>query len=255
MKPTIIVHYHVYKNAGSSVDASIRDCVGADAFIELDKDKRYKEGVVYNSDLVKNVLNDLPEMRGFSSHTFVSTVHRSDAFRAIPIVFLRHPLLRLASVYRFEAKSPAHMNTPSGLIAQKAGFAEWLEAYLDMYNGKNFQTCVLSMDEDGSHSPFTNDHPRHIGDIKVATERLDEINEITGVGIVEDFEGSARRIEERIQKDFPSFNLTSSRKNMTKSVKNWRDEVAILKADLTKSLYVEAITRNSSDYALYERYR
>ncbi|MBL3570679.1 hypothetical protein BV509_02545 [Rhodovulum sulfidophilum] len=253
--PVVLVHYHVYKNAGSSVDRAIREAVGTDSFMELDKDRGFRRAPAFNAALVRQILHGHPGIRGFTSHTFIPTVHRCNDFVALPIVFLRHPLLRLASVFRFEAISAAHKDTPSGKLAQSAAFPEWLDAYLGMHNGKNYQTCVLSMMEDGSHSPFTNGHPRHIGDIRVAAERLDEVNSLTGVGIVEQFDRSARRIEAAVGRHFPGFRLSGAAANQTKQVDSWQDELAALERSLPADLLARAVMANASDYALYDRYR
>ncbi|ARC87509.1 hypothetical protein [Rhodovulum sp. MB263] len=253
--PVVLVHYHVYKNAGTSVDLAIRNAVGDGNFIELDKDRRFCRAPAFNAALVRQVLRAHPGMRGFSCHTFVPTVHRCAGITALPIVFLRHPLLRLASVYRFEAISKAHRDTPVGKMARSVGFPEWLAGFIGMYNGKNYQTCVLSMAEDGSHSPFTNDHPRHIGDIRVATERLDEIDSLTGVGIVEDFEASAARIEANVARHVPGFRLSGALANQTRPVEDWREELAALERSLPADLLARTVMANASDYALYDRYR
>ncbi|MCE8456771.1 hypothetical protein [Rhodovulum sulfidophilum] len=254
-RPVILVHYHVYKNAGSSVDLANRAAVGGANFIELDKHRGFRKAPAFNAALVRQVLRAHPDMRCFSCHNFVPTVHRCPDFTALPIVFLRHPLLRLASVYRFEAISEAHKHTPAGRLALKVDFPEWLEAFLHMPNGKNYQTCVLSRTEDGGHSPFTNDHPRHIGDIRVAAERLDEVNALTGVGIVEDFEASAARIEAKVVRHMPGFRLSGAAANQTKKIGNWREELAALERSLPADLLARTVMANASDYALYDRYR
>ncbi|TDX33404.1 hypothetical protein [Rhodovulum visakhapatnamense] len=253
--PVILAHYHLYKNAGSSVDRAICEAVGAGNFIELDKDRRFRRAPAFNTALIRQILRAHPGMRGFSCHTFVATAHRVDDFTALPIVFLRHPLLRLASIYRFEPTSKAHRDTPMGRLAASLPFPEWLDAFLKSHNGKNYQTCVLSMMEDGSHSPFTNGHPRHIGDIRVAAERLDEVNSLTGVGIVEQFDRSARRIEAAVGRHFPGFRLSGAAANQTKQVDSWQDELAALERSLPADLLARAVMANASDYALYDRYR
>ncbi|WP_373355959.1 hypothetical protein [Pseudoroseicyclus sp. CXY001] len=251
--PAIIAHYHVYKNAGSTVDQAIIAAVGQGNFIEIDKTPRYR-GEAHNLPLIRRIREENPGMTGFSSHTFVASAHRATDLIALPIVFLRHPLMRLASVYRFEAVSPPHRATRLGALAASASFPEWLEAYLDHYDGKNYQTCILSMEESGGHSYFTNEHPGHLGDIKVAATRLDEVAELMGVGIVESFDSTAAPMEARIREYFPNFSLSRPVANQTKKVEDWREELRALERSLPKDLHARMVTRNASDFALYHRY-
>jgi len=232
----------------------MRAYFGPSNVIELDKDERYCEAPAYSAELVGKVLDDAPDMRGFACHKFVPTIHRCDAFRAVPVVFLRHPLLRLASVYRYERISEIHQQTPSGKLAMKLDLSDWLDAYADTYNGQNYQTCVLSIQEDGQWSPYTNDHPSHIGDLKVAMERLDEIKDLIGIGIVEKFAATAAYIEERINRFLPGFSLSMFCENQTQETRTPSEELAKLEASVSTSTLKKVVESNISDYALYERY-
>lgn len=250
-KPAVIAHYHIYKNAGSSVDEAIRSSLGRDALIELDKDPITASETAFNGALVERIHAARPHHIAFACHRFAATAHRSTTLTVLPIVFLRHPLLRIASVYRYGRR--LGQTDEAYAMARDLAFPDWLDWYVDHYNGKNYQTCVLSIREDGRHSHLTR-IPAHTGDIRLACERLDEVAEITAVGLVERFDEAAARFEARIKPFFPAFTLRGMRANATKPGADWREELNHLMASLPGPLLTRFITANSHDFALYDRY-
>lgn len=248
----IIVHYHIYKNAGSSVDAAIRSALGASSLVELDKDSRFSGSPALNRALIERAATDHPELRAFSAHRIVPTVHYSSRFDVRAIVFLRHPLLRAASVHRFESKRSDDAGR-SYREAREMGFAQWLDWAVRPGNSiqvNNYQTCLLSLAEDGT-LPVEQAGPHRIGDLAVAMHRLDDL---PVVGIVEEYDISARLIEASVADVFPEVRLSGVEVNRTRQVSNWVEEVQQLERSLDTSTLALFREANAQDFALFERY-
>ena len=76
----LLVHYHIYKNAGSTIDNAIKKSLGKDVLLELDKDVRYKHSEVYDEELIHSILEEGTDCIAFSSHRMTPTVHRSKRY-------------------------------------------------------------------------------------------------------------------------------------------------------------------------------
>lgn len=141
-----LVHYHIYKNAGSTIDNAIKKCYGKSSLLELDKDPRYKDSDEFNEDLIDSVIESGGDYRAFSSHRMTPTVHRSSKYTFYPLVNLRHPLLRAGSVYRYERIRPD--DKPGKEYAQDLSFPEWLDWSMNNtlnIESRNYQTTLLSI--------------------------------------------------------------------------------------------------------------
>lgn len=236
------------------MDAAIKEVVGDNNFIEFDKDPENNMHTIYNAEFVLSFLEKHPNFRGLSCHSFVPTVHKSKLILCLPIVFLRHPLLRFSSVYRYEQKSDDHRYSESGILAASADFATWLNYYLDTYNGCNYQTAYFSRLENGEFNEKYTEIRDHLADIKLATERLDEIDSLIGIGIVENYKVSAAKIENEIKKYYPEFLLLNKLLNSTKQPPDWKAELEYLESQLPRKVLQKYYEKNASDIALYKRY-
>ena len=156
---TVICHYHIFKNSGTSFDellaASFRG-----APVAFDGPFPFS---VFSQDELLKVVRHHPAAVAFSSHQVRLPVPVALDVEILPVVFLRHPLLRLRSVYEFQhrrAPGPGRRvlrvlgagdgaeYTPRD--AQRAGqvsFPEWVREALDqerpLGNVSNVQTQLL----------------------------------------------------------------------------------------------------------------
>jgi hypothetical protein len=95
MARCVVFHFHFYKNAGSSVDAILKN-----NFVNQWEDKEFDENDL-PSGAIKWILQS-STINCFSSHTATLDILNNTDVELIPIVFLRHPLDRIASVYNYE---------------------------------------------------------------------------------------------------------------------------------------------------------
>lgn len=98
----LLVHYHLFKNAGSSVDAILRA-----NFAERWRAAEFPAAPATQLPLVAQLLAEDRELTALSSHTLRLPPGRIPGAAAIPIVFLRHPLDRLKSAHNFERMQEA----------------------------------------------------------------------------------------------------------------------------------------------------
>ncbi len=232
-----IVHYHLFKNAGTSVDEMLKRNFG-EHWSEQEFPAPARRS---NVDQVAEFLRARPELLALSSHTALLPVPQLDGEEIIPVIFLRHPIIRISSAYAFEKQQNAQ--TYSAQLAKQTDFAGYVRAHLDhpQHRGlKNFQTFRLALNEPDS------------GDSElVRAERA--IATLPFIGLVEAYEQSVNRLEELVRPHFPNFTAVIVRKNVT------RKEPATIDEELEKirkaagdALYAELFDKNSDDLILFE---
>ncbi|MFM2355056.1 MAG: hypothetical protein RLZZ528_792 [Pseudomonadota bacterium] len=138
----VICHYHIYKNAGTSFEAVLDESFGEG---HLRFDGPFPFFTIDQEQLDRIILRKTAA-RAFSSHQIQLPVPVSAAYSVVPVVFLRHPVLRIASVWRF--KRAAADGTETSRLARGHDFAGWIEACLadpqEIAQVSNAQTRLLS---------------------------------------------------------------------------------------------------------------
>lgn len=137
-KSAVIIHYHIFKNAGTSVDFALRQMFGA-GWASFEGEHAHD---VLPMAALRQFLSAHPDILAVSSHLARPPLP-SD--RCLPIVFLRHPILRAKSVYEFIKKDTSQ---PGHRLAVNLSFREYIDAILTgRVNGvviRNYQVIHLS---------------------------------------------------------------------------------------------------------------
>ena len=120
----IIAHYHLYKAGGSTVISAMKRQFG-ERFSELDKCEQFKREPSYNIEFFERSARTHPDLVAMSAHRVVSNIHMSKSLDVFPIAFIRHPLLRAASVWRFERKRTD--DWPPKREAQTRDLPAWID--------------------------------------------------------------------------------------------------------------------------------
>src|SRR5690606_21915671 len=109
----VICHYHTYKNSGTTFDAILAANYG-NRHVTFDGPFPYFS--IDHQELAK-VIQRHPRAIAFSSHQIYLPVPCSLDFNVIPVVFVRHPLLRIHSIYRFKRAEADGTETSRNALA------------------------------------------------------------------------------------------------------------------------------------------
>lgn len=137
---TIVLHYHLFKNAGTSVDEILkRNFKGTWVTTE------FPMAGHNNTALVETWINDTPDAVAFSSHTMVGPLPVIDGVRIVPVMMLRDPIARIRSAYTFERNQVS--DSWGAVLAKDKDLAGYVAARLNVKNDRqcrNFQTGRLA---------------------------------------------------------------------------------------------------------------
>ena len=251
-KKKIVVHYHIYKAAGSTIIDGLRDYFGRSNVMEIDKHPDYGKEKAYNIAFFEKITDTHPQTMAFTAHRVIPNIHFSEKLDVYPIVFVRHPLLRAHSVYRFERLRKDEW--PRKHIALKYDFAGWIDWCLHSdqgIEGRNVQSRLFSLNDQG-HFMSHLEADFHRGNMPVVFERLDSI---PVVGVVEMFDRSLEAINRTGRERFANFHINNTQVNSTKIVEDWKAELQAVEKSLPHELVSRFYLENADDMALFERYR
>lgn len=139
---TVICHYHIYKNSGSTFDALLSRNF-PDRHVRFDGPFPYFS--INQQELLKVILRN-PTAVAFSSHQIALPVPSSLDVNVLPVIFLRHPLLRIHSIYRY--KRAEKDGTETSRNAEAMEFDAWCRHSLahpqEVSHVSNAQTRMLA---------------------------------------------------------------------------------------------------------------
>jgi hypothetical protein len=115
---TIIVHHHIFKNAGSSIERLLATAFGA-GWASLEGPT--PTSLLRPEDLA-DFVRDRPEILAVSSHLLRPPA--PEGLHVLAVVLIRHPLDRAFSVYSHLRRYPDGLNT--GDAAQQMTFAQFV---------------------------------------------------------------------------------------------------------------------------------
>jgi hypothetical protein len=236
----VLIHYHIFKNAGTSVDWLLHQSFG-DRWTTFEGQHAAD---VQPVERVRTFLDAQPRIIALSSHLARPPLPWPAA-RAI--AFVRHPIERARSVYAFVARDPTQ---PNHVIACR-GFTNYVRWALDSDDGgiviRNYQVVHLS----GA--------PLRAGHIFRAYATEEDLNEAIGyldawdgIGVVSRFDDSCRAIQQALASTFPALNMRSIRLNATRS--DGVDEAQRLeeiRKELGRETYERLMAANELDLALH----
>lgn len=231
----VLLHAHIFKNAGTTLDWSLRRSFG-NGFCEhiADREMRLEPRQTLASALGNN------QIVALSSHSLPSPAPRLAGISFHPLYLLRHPIQRIHSVYAFERRQDAQ--TPGALAAKAMGFRDYVAWRMRSDVGptiRNFQTRYLA-----GHLARKPDKVSLSETFELALEHLKQTE---NVGIVEWYDESAVLFEKAMSTIFPELNLAYVPQNVSAKDKSETDMVY---EDLGP-LCEEVMDRNSYDLALY----
>lgn len=192
---TIILHYHLFKNAGTSVDAILKRNFG-DAWVT--REFPVKGG--NNTALVEDWIRETPGAVAYSSHTLMGPIPQVEGVRVISLMLLRDPIERIKSAYRFERTQSA--DTWGAQLAKEHDFEGYVRARLARPGDRqcrNFQTYRLASLMPGEGSELDR-AKRALAALSV-------------VGRVEDFEAAMGRLAGVMGAAYPELGYQAMKAN------------------------------------------
>lgn len=241
---TVIVHNHLFKNAGSTFDWSLQRNFGK-GFLDHRDNAKMIQGASYLGPFIEKK----PGLRAISSHHLKFPLPNIPDISLLPVIFLGHPIDRVGSVYTFEKNQDA--DTPGAIHARKFSFQEYVEWRMrpDVpISIRNFQTNRC-LDVPANIKGFIG-RPLNEDDLTVAIKRLQETQLL---GLVEMYDASMVLFEEILRPYFPDIDLAYAIQNKTRNrahslkerIKNIFEQIDLETMD---SLLIE----NHLDIKLYD---
>ncbi len=238
----VVVHYHIFKNAGTSVDAMLQKSFGG----------RWSpfEGAyandVQSSAALGNFLQARPDIEAVSTHLGRPPLPWPEC---LPVVFLRHPILRAWSVYEFTRQDASQ---PYSKVAQRQSFAGYIRWALDGGgNGvviRNYQVVHLS------NASF------RMTDLYQTKANSDDLRQSCDLlaqwgmaGIVERFATSCTLFQAAYGKLVPALNFEPFWLNRSSAISNTGEQqLTAIRAEIGEGLYNELVEHNELDMQLYQ---
>ena len=239
MARAVILHYHLFKNAGTSVDRLLQESFPGQ-WREREFDRKASDVPARVEDWVAMERDAV----AFSSHTAVMPLPALRGTDVLPIVFIREPLVRLHSAYTFERSQPGDHYGPS--IARMTDFAGYLRARLDRphdRSARNFHAARLARM-----------FPEASGTLEERAWRA--VDALPVVGLVEAFAPSMRE-----------YALAAARLGLTLKIRDIRENASgparvsdaerarDLRDSVPDALLGEFDAHNAVDYAIYKERR
>ncbi|NCQ25209.1 MAG: hypothetical protein COW54_06170 [Rhodobacteraceae bacterium CG17_big_fil_post_rev_8_21_14_2_50_63_15] len=222
----IILHYHLFKNAGTSLDAILRQNFGPRW---LSAEFPMEHGP--NTSLVEAWIRQTPEGRAYSSHTALGPLPEIAGVEVIPVILLRDPIARIRSAYHFERQQA--VETWEAHLARTQDFAGYVRTRLARDGDRqcrNFQTYRLA-------SLIPGEAP----ELDRARQALSLVLARGVLGRVEAFDAAMTRLSDRIRPHHPAFTWHSLRANARRNAAH---------TPVPDTLLAELNAANADDFAL-----
>jgi hypothetical protein len=236
----LLIHYHIYKNAGSSVEKNLLDSFG-------------EKWVLYDGspDAFRLSSDDIAAFAAANPAVCAISSHKARPFRVpmtfFPILFLRHPIDRARSAYYFAKRDPAQLDHPLARDTSFQGYVNW---WLDRPNSaiRNYQVIHLSQAS------------LRVTDISEAAAQVEDLREVCTLlsslrffGLVRRFHESSRGFEVCYRRVFPELKMNWVRENRsTEEGLSEADALQAARDELGEAAYARLVEANRLDLALYE---
>jgi len=235
MKKLIILHYHIYKNGGTTVDGALKKSFPPLLYI----DNYFKKDMLFKSDdLLECIKNK--KFGAITSHglRFPKPIHPDYEF--LPLIFIRHPIDRAFSLYYF------HKLPQVGLFheaVKNLSLKEFVQYIIDskVSVARNTQTMWLTKQH------FCEKIEKI--DFDKACQRIEKE---CIYGLVEKMDQSLILIEEKLKDDFPKINLSYVRRNVLRTGQTLEERLKKAELEIGEDLMKKLIDLNYFDFKLYE---
>ena len=231
----VIFHYHLFKNAGTSVDAILKASF-TNRWVTQEFNGPQAATLKQVADWIQQQNNAL----AFSSHTAALPPPTLPDVEIFPIIFVRHPIDRIASAYYFERKQ--NSDNDSAVLAKNTDLAGYIDTHLAhgrISQCRNFQSHRLSQ--------YMLDNK---GDLTALA--LQTLETLPFVGLVEAFDESIHQLSQWLLPHFPEFRPLAVAKNVGRIAETLEQKLAKIRTDIGEQRYQDLLAANSADMAVFE---
>ena len=200
---TVILHAHMFKNAGTTLDWSLRRYF-EDTFVDHRDDLAMRESQAYLSTYIKAH----PALSALSSHWLPFPAPLMADTQTRVLMLLRDPLERSRSVYNFERAQEA-ANSPGNEKARSLSFENYVKWRLEPGTGpviKNFHTRFCSGNYFGENMSKLYDQARA------------NLDSIPLIGLVHRYSESMALFEHGLENEFRGIDLSWKTQNSTQAL-------------------------------------
>jgi hypothetical protein len=237
----VLAHFHIFKNAGVSIDASLRESFGR-AWESFDP------AVDWTNVTTARVLRFLerrPALRAFSSHQLRWPSPDTPGVRIHPIVFVRHPIDRVASIYSYSR----HLGDAEASARTFPEYVDWITRPAGQIVASSFQTLFLSDDEELVSRPELGPPTRATAaHLEQAMRRIDSLS---AFGLVERFDDSVAWLAATLAPTFPELRLRSRHENAQRPAAPLAQRLEEIAIALGPALHKRLVRCNEADLELY----
>lgn len=237
---TIIVHNHVFKNAGTTIDWALRRNFG-DGFVDHRDDAEMVRGAAY----LGSYLADRPEIVALSTHHLRPPLPVMPGANLMTLMMLRHPIERVTSVYRFE-RSQVDATTLGAVYARDHTLQEYVRWRMrdDVPPTiRNFHIHRTLPPPADWRRPVS-DHEQLLARLYVETTPL--------LGLVERFDESMVWFEHVLRPWFPQIDLAYVMQNVGQPRAERSARLDRLRDEIGDEVYERLVATNEPDLALFD---
>lgn len=234
----VIVHYHMMKNAGSTI-VSILEREFDDGFYDIHRESA--SDAIGSAELASFLVNH-PGVRAITSHHVRYPLPEVPSTVIFDCCFIRHPLDRLESLYTYLKR--INEDSVLGRLAVSAGLPEFLKTLLEEHPHHvfNVQTNLLANGGRFTRPPDMDDLQRAI--------RVTQKCAIPG--LVDRFDESLTVAEYFLKPAFPKLRLHYRPHNVSRSTATrLPSRLRKLRAQCGATLFRQLQRVNELDYRLY----
>lgn len=234
---TVIFHYHLFKNAGTSLDAIFKENFSEEHNEWLTKE--FSNENQENRKQVRQWILDNPQAKCFSSHTAMLPPPIIEDVKIFVVIFIRHPLDRISSAYAFEKNQIGEGF--GAVLARNTDLKGYIETRLSLIHDRqcrNFHTFRFAQMLETEQSELE--------------KSLETAEKLPFVGVVEYFDQSIEKLKALLKNDFNSIELKSIQKNVSQNSKlTIEDKLISLKNNLGDETFYKLLKCNEDDLFLY----
>jgi len=239
LKNPVCLHFHIFKNAGTTIDSILEKNFSNQA-VRIDIEKPAE---ILSMDIVLSYLKKNPRVKAFSSHQIRFPIQKNLDPYLIPILFIRHPIDRIFSIYSFNKRRMDDRTTAihEAKIKTLEEYIEWSLKRKKNAVVRNFQVMFLSKNDNKSEC--------NKKDLELATTRL---RNCSVLGIVNRLDESLVVAEENLKKYFPKIDLSYVPKNVSEARRGTlQQKLDKERTEIKEKLWKELISKNELDLQLF----